>query len=80
MNTVSENTARITQLQVDLNEAEQYSGLSNLEILGIEVSLREDLQTIVSDLANKLADSSFQPSDILANQTTRKKNSSSGFG
>ncbi|KAG0434037.1 hypothetical protein HPB47_019394 [Ixodes persulcatus] len=65
-NVVSENAACISHLQVELNDAEQYNRLPNLEIHGMPVSTNEDLKKSVFDLAEKLAIPSFQPSDMVA--------------
>ncbi|CAN7950357.1 unnamed protein product [Ixodes hexagonus] len=64
--TVSENATRIIQLQTELNETEQYSRLSNLEIHGMPVTPNENLMSNVADLANHLELSSFQPSQIIS--------------
>ncbi|CAN7999519.1 unnamed protein product [Ixodes pacificus] len=65
-NVVSENAACISHLQVELNDAEQYNRLPNLEIHGMPVSTNEDLKKSVFDLADKLSIPSFQPSDVVA--------------
>lgn len=64
--TVTENATRVVQLQLEVNEAEQYNRLPNLEIHGMAMTPNEDLKSKVADLALKLAIASFQPSDILA--------------
>ncbi|KAM7296707.1 uncharacterized protein ISCGN_021864 [Ixodes scapularis] len=65
-NTISEHAAHIGRLQLDLNEAEQYNRLPNLEVHGIPESVGEDLQQYVCDLAAKLEIASFQTLHVLA--------------
>lgn len=64
--TVSEQTRFIHSLQGELNDSEQYSRLSNLEVHGLPVIAREDLNATFSDLASKLGVPTPQAGDILA--------------
>lgn len=71
--TVSEHALAINRLREELNEAEQYSRLPNLEISGMPVLPNENLIERVGDLAVKLGISDFQASDILAAHRLQSK-------
>lgn len=64
--TVSEQASVINSLQTELNEGEQYSRLSNLEIHGMPPTAGEDLNGRVHDLAAKLGLPLPQPGEVLA--------------
>lgn len=64
--TVSEQSLTINQLRDEVNEAEQYSRLSNLEISGLPVLPGENLAVRVCDLADRIGLSGFQAIDIQA--------------
>ncbi|CAN7944641.1 unnamed protein product, partial [Ixodes hexagonus] len=61
---VNEQSEAIEQLQEELNDSDQFSRLSNMEIQGLPHSPNEDLTSVVSDLAGKLGLVDFQPQDI----------------
>lgn len=56
----------IQHLQNDLNESEQYSRLSNLEIHGLLYNTSEDLSVVIKNLADRLDLALPQPGDISA--------------
>lgn len=64
--TVSQQSAEIKTLQNELNENEQYSRLSNLEVHGLPCSPGENLHSVVCDLAVKVNLPIPQPGEILA--------------
>lgn len=61
---VNEQSQTIQQLQEELNDSEQYSRLSNLEIHGLPHSPNENLRSVVGELAGKLGLVDFQTSDL----------------
>lgn len=63
---VSAQALAIQRLQHEANDSEQYSRLANMEISGMPVSPRENLTECVRVLADKLALTDFQTTDILA--------------
>lgn len=63
---VAGQSAAIKQLQVELNETEQYNRLSNLEIHGLPHVPNETLSTVVGELAVKVGLPAPQPGEILA--------------
>lgn len=63
--TVSEQAAVIDRLKSDINEAEQYSRLSNLEIHGHPCRDGERLLEFLINLAEKL-DVNVEPSEVMA--------------
>lgn len=64
--TVMEQCSVIKHLQSEMNEAEQYNRLQNLEISGMPVLANENLNRRVGELAESLGISDFRSSDILA--------------
>lgn len=64
--TVDEQTTQIQQLQAGLNDSEQYSRRSNMEVHGLPSSPLENLSSWVGDLAHKLAIPDFHPSSVVA--------------
>lgn len=62
---VSDQAATIERLRSDINESEQYSRRSNLEIHGLPCADGENLFTFLTDLARDL-DVGLQPSEVLA--------------
>lgn len=63
--TVAEQDKRIQELQSSMNELEQYSRRSNMEVHGLAASKGENLRTALSDLASKLEIPNFDNRDIL---------------
>lgn len=63
---VSDQASQIQRLQLEMNDAEQYTRLPNMEIHGLPCFPNENLEKSVHDIAQKLGLSAFQPSDILA--------------
>lgn len=63
---VTEQSQIIEHLQEELNDSEQYSRLSNIEIHGLPQSPTENLVSVVSELACKLGLGDFRPNDIVA--------------
>ncbi|CAN7937898.1 unnamed protein product [Ixodes hexagonus] len=61
---VNEQSQTIEQLQEELNDSDQFSRLSNLEIHGLPHSPNEDLKSVVSELAGRLGLVDFQTRDI----------------
>lgn len=64
--TVAEQSSVIERLQCEVNDAEQYSRASNLEIHGLPFNRTENLSASVRDLATKLSLPIPQPGDVLA--------------
>ncbi|CAN7939637.1 unnamed protein product, partial [Ixodes hexagonus] len=64
--TVQIQAAEIQEIRGALNDNEQHSRLSNLEVHGLPVSPGEDLLSFIESLAEKLNISHFQKADILA--------------
>lgn len=64
--TVSHQSGEIGQLRAELNNADQYSRLSNLELHGLSVTKGENLKAELTDLASKLELRGFQEGDIVA--------------
>lgn len=62
---VTEQSKTIEHLQDELNDSDQYSRHSNLEIHGLPCSSNENLITVVNELASKLGLADFQRSDIV---------------
>lgn len=73
---VSEQSLQIEHLKWDMNEAEQYSRLSNLEIHGHPSADGENLGEVLTELAGRL-DISFQASEVLAIHRIPSKHSRS---
>lgn len=63
---VLEQTNEILQLKADHNDSDQTNRLSNLEIHGIPVSVRENIVHIMSDLAGQLNVERFEPAHVEA--------------
>ncbi|KAM7299193.1 uncharacterized protein ISCGN_019760 [Ixodes scapularis] len=63
---VTEQSQTIEHLKEELNDSDQYSRLSNLEIHGLPHAPSENLVSVVGELAGKLGLENFQPRDILA--------------
>lgn len=63
---VTEQSQTIEHLKEELNDNDQYSRLSNLEIHGLPHAPSENLGSVVGELAGKLGLDNFQPRDILA--------------
>lgn len=63
---IAEQSQTIEHLQEELNDSDQYSRLSNLEIHGLPHSPNEDLVSVVGELAGKLGIGDFQPKDMSA--------------
>ncbi|XP_042146389.1 uncharacterized protein LOC120846957 [Ixodes scapularis] len=64
--TVQIQAAEIQEIRGALNDNEQHSRLSNLEVHGLPVSPKEDLLSFIESLAKKLNISHFHKTDILA--------------
>ncbi|KAM7293529.1 uncharacterized protein ISCGN_026659 [Ixodes scapularis] len=64
--TVQIQAAEIQDIRGALNDNEQHSRLSNLEVHGLPVSPKEDLLSFIESLAEKLNISHFHKTDILA--------------
>ncbi|XP_040071480.1 uncharacterized protein LOC120843999 [Ixodes scapularis] len=64
--TVQIQAAEIQEIRGALNDNEQHSRLSNLEVHGLPVSPKEDLLSFIESLAEKLNISHFHKTDILA--------------
>ncbi|CAN7977992.1 unnamed protein product, partial [Ixodes persulcatus] len=66
--TVSEQANTIQALQSEINETEQQSRLSTMEIQGMQVATGEALAPILVGLADKLGLKGHLPSDVLSTQ------------
>ncbi|XP_040073423.1 uncharacterized protein LOC115332033 [Ixodes scapularis] len=64
--TVEIQAAKIQEIRGALNDNEQHSRLSNVEVHGLPVSPKEDLLSLIESLAEKLNISHFHKTDILA--------------
>ncbi|XP_077511930.1 uncharacterized protein LOC144122431 [Amblyomma americanum] len=62
--TIDEQASMIDRIQWELNESEQYSRLSNLEISGLPVQPQEDLRAEVAQMAETLEVRDFNQSEI----------------
>lgn len=71
--TVSEQANTIHALQSEINETEQQSRLSTIEIQGMQVSTGEALAPILVGLADKLGLKGHLPSDVLSTQRIQSK-------
>ncbi|XP_037555109.2 uncharacterized protein LOC119431705 [Dermacentor silvarum] len=63
---VRKQSEEIAQFRAERNKDEQYSRLSNLELHGLPFSSGEDLRAVISELAQKLALTEFNPRDVVA--------------
>lgn len=64
--TLSLQSKAISQLRGELNDSEQYSRQSNLELHGLPFTPGENLRTVLSDLAQKLEVKEFDAKDVVA--------------
>lgn len=64
--TLSLQSKAISQLRAELNDSEQYSRLSNLELNGLPFTPGENLRAVLSDLAQKLEVTEFDDKDVVA--------------
>lgn len=71
--TVSEQANTIQALQSEINETEQQSRLSTMEIQGMQVASGEALAPILVGLADKLGLKGHLPSDVLSTQRIQSK-------
>lgn len=62
---VTEQRSEIRRLQAELNDSDQYSRLSNMEIHGLPYKPTENVRDLVDNLASSLNIKDFQPSDII---------------
>lgn len=71
--TMTEQSETIERLKEELNDVQQYSRRSNMELHGLPLSHGEDLMKVLSDLARSLNLPTPQSSDILAIHRLTKK-------
>ncbi|KAG0437448.1 hypothetical protein HPB47_017446, partial [Ixodes persulcatus] len=71
--TVSEKANTIQALQSEINETEQQSRLSTMEIQGLQVATGEALAPILVGLADRLGLKGHLPSDVLSTQSLPAK-------
>lgn len=71
--TMREQSETIERLKDELNDMQQYSRRSNMELHGFPLSHGEDLMKVISDLARPLNLPTPQSSDILAIHRLTKK-------
>ncbi|XP_042147157.1 uncharacterized protein LOC115313456 [Ixodes scapularis] len=71
--TMTEQSETIERLKDELNDMQQYSRRSNMELHGFPLSHGEDLMKVISDLARPLNLPTPQSSDILAIHRLTKK-------
>lgn len=64
--TLEEQSLEISRLKNELNDSEQYSRRSNMELHGLPFTPGEDLRKVMEDLSQKLSLPVIRSSDVLA--------------